>query len=87
MDNRIYGYARVSSCEQNEDRQIEALTRFGVPQQNVIIDKFLGHATTGFITKCNNITACPFAGQAVKNGKFLRFINFLYAGATIHGFV
>lgn len=24
MDNRIYGYARVSSREQNEDRQIEA---------------------------------------------------------------
>lgn len=34
MDNRIYGYARVSSRVQNEDRQIEALTKFGVPEQN-----------------------------------------------------
>ncbi len=30
MDNRTYGYARVSTREQNEDRQIEALTKFGV---------------------------------------------------------
>lgn len=45
MDNRIYGYARVSSREQNEDRQLEALTRFGVPQGNIIIDKCSGKDT------------------------------------------
>ena len=39
MDNRSYGYARVSTREQNENRQIEALTKFGVPEQNIIIDK------------------------------------------------
>ncbi len=32
MDNRIYGYARVSTREQNEDQQIEAFIRFGVPE-------------------------------------------------------
>ena len=45
MDNRIYGYARVSSREQNEDRQYEALTRFGVPSENIIIDKCSGKDT------------------------------------------
>lgn len=45
MVNRIYGYARVSSREQNEDRQLEALTRFGVPEQNIIIDKCSGKDT------------------------------------------
>lgn len=45
MDNRIYGYARVSSREQNEDRQIEALTKFGVPSENIIIDKCSGKDT------------------------------------------
>ena len=45
MDNRTYGYARVSSREQNEDRQLEALTRFGVPKQNIIIDKASGKDT------------------------------------------
>ena len=47
MDNRIYGYARVSSREQNEDRQIEALTKFGVPKQNIIIDKASGKSCKG----------------------------------------
>ncbi len=45
MDNRIYGYARVSTREQNTDRQIEALIRFGVPEQNIIIDKASGKDT------------------------------------------
>ena len=45
MDSRIYGYARVSSREQNEDRQYEALTKFGVPPENIIIDKCSGKDT------------------------------------------
>ncbi len=45
MDNRTYGYARVSSREQNEDRQLEALIKFGVPEQNIIIDKASGKDT------------------------------------------
>ncbi len=39
MDNRTFGYARVSSREQHEDRQIEALTNFGVSRDNIIVDK------------------------------------------------
>lgn len=42
MDNRMYGYARVSTREQNTDRQIEALIRFGVPEQQIIVDKASG---------------------------------------------
>lgn len=45
MENRVYGYARVSSREQNEGRQIEALIRFGVPESNIIIDKASGKDT------------------------------------------
>ena len=45
MDSRIYGYARVSSREQNEDRQYEALIKFGVPPENIIIDKCSGKDT------------------------------------------
>ena len=45
MENRIYGYARVSTREQNEDRQIEDLTKFGVPSENIIIDKCSGKDT------------------------------------------
>lgn len=45
MDNKIYDYARVSSREQNEDRQIEALKTFRVPSENVIINKCSGKDT------------------------------------------
>ena len=45
MDNRVYGYARESTREQNEDRQIEALKVFGVLEQNIIIDKASGKDT------------------------------------------
>lgn len=45
MDNRTFGYARVSTREQNEDRQIEALTNFGVSKDNIIVDKCSGKDT------------------------------------------
>ena len=45
MDNRIFGYARVSSKEQHEDRQIEALTKYGVSKDNIIVDKCSGKDT------------------------------------------
>lgn len=45
MENRLYGYARVSTREQNTDRQLEALTKFGVPEQQIIIDRASGKDT------------------------------------------
>ena len=45
MGNRIYGYARVSSRDQNEDRQIDSLRTFGVADENIIIDKCSGKDT------------------------------------------
>lgn len=38
----IYGYARVSTREQNEDRQIIALMEMGVPERNIYLDKLSG---------------------------------------------
>lgn len=38
----IYGYMRVSSKEQNEDRQKIALTEMGVPKNNIYMDKQSG---------------------------------------------
>ena len=38
-DINIYGYMRVSSKEQNEDRQKIALTEMGVPENNIYMDK------------------------------------------------
>jgi DNA invertase Pin-like site-specific DNA recombinase len=41
-NEKIYGYARVSTREQNEDRQILALMEMGVPQSNIYLDKLSG---------------------------------------------
>ena len=38
----IYGYARVSTVNQKEDRQIIALKEFGVEEKNVYLDKQSG---------------------------------------------
>ena len=38
----IYGYARGSSKDQNEARQIIALSQFPVKKENIYIDKFSG---------------------------------------------
>ena len=42
MSNNIYGYIRVSSTDQNEDRQLIALTEIGVPEKNIFMDKQSG---------------------------------------------
>lgn len=42
MSNKIYGYIRVSTKDQNEDRQRIALLEFGVPQKNIYTDKQSG---------------------------------------------
>lgn len=42
MSETIYGYARVSTREQNEDRQIIALKEMGVPEENIYLDKLSG---------------------------------------------
>ena len=38
----IYGYLRVSTKEQNEDRQMLALHKVQVPEQNIYMDKQSG---------------------------------------------
>ena len=42
MKETIYGYARVSTREQNEDRQMIAMQQFGVAQTHIFLDKQSG---------------------------------------------
>lgn len=42
MKTQQYAYLRVSSREQNEDRQRIAMEDFGVPNRNIILDKQSG---------------------------------------------
>lgn len=38
----IYAYVRVSSTDQNEDRQLDAMHEVGVPEKNIHLDKQSG---------------------------------------------
>ena len=40
--NNMYGYVRVSSMEQNEDRQMIALKKAGIPDSHIFMDKQSG---------------------------------------------
>ena len=42
LEQKKYGYVRVSSKDQNEDRQIEALLKDGVIEDRIFIDKQSG---------------------------------------------
>lgn len=40
--SKVYGYVRVSSVDQNEDRQMIAMREAGVPDENVFLDNKSG---------------------------------------------
>ena len=42
MSGAVYGYVRVSSADQNEDRQMIAMREKGVAEENIYVDKISG---------------------------------------------
>lgn len=42
IENRIYGYVRVSSRDQNERRQLVALEPFQIPPEQIYVDRLSG---------------------------------------------
>ena len=42
MNNNTYAYVRVSSFDQNEDRQLLAMNEAGIRKENIYIDKLSG---------------------------------------------
>ncbi len=57
MSNKIYGYIRVSSKEQNTDRQKQALLEYGVDERDIIEDKISGKDfnRNGYLTLKNSL--------------------------------
>ena len=47
MTGAIYGYIRVSSIDQNENRQLLAMHEKQIPAKNLYIDKQSGKTKTG----------------------------------------
>ena len=42
MANNIYGYVRVSTVDQNEDRQMLAMRELSIPERNLFVEKQSG---------------------------------------------
>ena len=42
MKSKVFGYARVSSKEQNEERQLVAFKEYGIDERDIYIDKQSG---------------------------------------------
>ena len=42
MSGAVYGYVRVSSMDQNEERQVLAMREMGVAENNIYVDKISG---------------------------------------------
>ena len=41
-EQKVYGYVRVSTKDQNEGRQLEEMRNFGIPEERIFIDKQSG---------------------------------------------
>lgn len=41
-EQQIFGYCRVSTRDQNESRQVLAMREFGVPEDNIVVEKMSG---------------------------------------------
>lgn len=46
MENRNYGYVRVSTTGQNEQRQVQALLEHGIDERFIFVDKISGRSIT-----------------------------------------
>ena len=42
MTGSTYGYVRVSTQEQNEARQMDAMRELSIPEKNIFMDKLSG---------------------------------------------
>ena len=51
-----YGYIRVSSTDQNEDRQVIALHELGILDSHIYIDKQSGNR---IMTELSKAATCP----------------------------
>lgn len=58
MDNGTFYYARVSSKEQNLDRQLAAFAALGASERDIITDKKSARIWTGAVTMPLNRLCC-----------------------------
>lgn len=62
MDNKKFGYIRVSSKDQNEDRQLEAMKKFGLSERDIFMDKQSGKDFERAQYQLLMFLSCPYIG-------------------------
>lgn len=62
---KIFGYVRVSTQEQNEDRQVLSLVNWGIPKENIIVEKISGK------TKYDDRDGYRYLKSLLRNGDTL----------------
>lgn len=70
ISTNIYGYIRVSTKEQNEDRQLIALREMAVPEANLYVDKQSGKDAATQFGKIGEETVLKGAGKAAQGTVF-----------------
>ena len=57
LSNKKFGYARVSTAEQNEDRQVLELLEYGIEERDIYVDKQSGRSfeRTNYMSLRNSI--------------------------------
>lgn len=69
MEHREYGYVRVSTKEQDESRQVLAMTEAGIDERNIIVDKQSGK---DFNRKgYNSLVGTPETAAMLREGDLL----------------
>lgn len=76
----VYGYIRVSTREQNEDRQVLALKSLAIPEKNLFLDKqsgkdFTRHQYRKLVRKLKKTTCSMLRASTVWDGIMLKFWN------------
>ncbi len=69
--NKVYGYVRVSSRDQNEERQMAAMEDNDVPKENIFMDKQSGKDFERWTAgKLTNAQAAKECGMAVSSFRY-----------------
>ena len=69
----IYGYARVSTTDQNLARQIEQLKQFGIPERNIRCDKVSGKTFNR--REYNALVGTPDTAPLLRKGDLLVIVS------------
>ena len=72
-EHEIYGYARVSTKEQNLARQLEQLKEFGIPDRNIKCDKVSGKSFNR--REYNALVGTEETAPLLRNGDLLVIVS------------